>query len=130
MLYDHNFKANHPLSFELFWRELSEKSNLISNGGDLKCHVCQGLFANEIVLYDHVQKFHTDNKALRSAKYAVNFAPNKGLSSHIPTIHEEKKMKCQICNASFLKETLLKEHTTEFHEKSNKRDDKVTGSKI
>ena len=128
LLNDTNFKANHPLSFELFWRELNEKSNLISDVYDLKCHVCHGFFSNQTILNEHVAKFHNENQTYKCSICTMKFVSKTDLSYHISKNHKEgKKLKCHICNGFFPNQKFLNEHM-EFHGKANKNVEKVSGS--
>ena len=130
LLHDTNFKANHPLSFELFWRELNEKSNLISNGHDVKCHFCHGFFSSQTILNEHVAKFHNEDQTFECSICAMKFISKIDLSYHISKNHKEaKKLKCLICNGFFSNQKLLNEHM-EFHTKANKNVEKVADSKI
>ena len=68
----------------------------------------------------HIDSVHEMKRPAKCNTCDASFVRKSVLNNHVSRVHEGKKLfKCKICDASFLQKNVLKNHVSRVHEEKN-----------
>ena len=84
-----------------------------------ECGSCDAKYARKINLNVHIAKFHGGKNPYNCGICDVICDSRTTLYMHMESVHEEKKLKCNFCDAKYAPTSRysLKHHIDKFHNK-------------